>query len=122
MRRGERRSPRLGGATPLLRLLPAELIFGDERVEKIIGRIAKNRHQQLCITLTRRDGHAYCLVRNVDDPDEELVLEAARLPQLIEALERAKAEAQAAGLAEPELPLLEPELAGDSDLTMLSCG
>ncbi len=93
-------------------------------MERIIATVRKNDRQRIRVSLARRGGRGFCVMRTVDDPEEVLFVEVAALADLIVVLRRATDEARAAGLVEdePELALLEAEPADAGDLTMLGAG
>ncbi len=95
-------------------------------MERIVATVRKNDRQRIRVSLARRGGRGYCVLRTIDDPDEQLIVEVAALPDLVVVLKRARDEARAAGLVEdePQLTLLEAEPAdvGDGDLTPLGAG
>ncbi len=93
-------------------------------MEKTIATVRKNDRQRIRVSLARYGGRGFCVMRIVDDPDEELIVEVAALADLIVVLRRARDEARAAGLVEdePELAPLEVEPADATDLTMLGAG
>ena len=93
-------------------------------MERIVATVRKNDRQRIRVSLARRGGRGFCVLRTVDDPDEELIVEVAALPDLIAVLRRARDEARAAGLVEdePELAPLEAEPADAGDLTLLGAG
>ncbi len=95
-------------------------------MEKIIATVRKNGRQQIRVSLAQRGGRGYCILRTIDDPDEQLIVEVAALPNLIAVLGRTRSEARVAGLVEdepePELALLDAEPADTGDLTPLGAG
>ncbi len=109
-------------------------------MRKLIETITKNKREEIRVALTKYEGHDLCDIRVFSETytsDERVAtkkgvcVSVAKLPDLIEALQKAEAEARAAGLlkrseADSVAPEAAPEAtrgdAGAGDLTPLGAG
>ncbi len=94
-------------------------------MRKLIETITKNKREEIRVALTKYEGHDLCDVRVFSETytsDERVAtpkgisLSVAKLPVLIEALQKAEAEARAAGL----LKRFEADLAAPTEATEAS--
>ncbi len=101
-------------------------------MRKLIETIAKNKREEIRVALTKYEGHDLCDVRVFVEPysgDERvatkkgLSMSVAKLPDLIKGLQKAEAEARAAGLLEgPNTEDRPQDDAAGADVTILSAG